>query len=284
MEVTLNLIKELREKTGAGMADCKKALQETSGDMDKAIEYLRKKGAATSAKRADRAAKEGAVKIAISDDRKSAMMIELNCETDFVSRGEGFQSFSDKLAKTGLLNKCKDVESLLASKADTTLTVKEELDSMMGSIGEKIELRRAKYFEVPEGFVSIYVHFGSKLGGMLAIEGKPTEEALDLGKKIAIQLVAMNPLALNRESVPAETMEKEKEIYMTVAKNEGKPDNIVERIVNNKLEKYYQENCLMEQEYINESGSSINDIVKRYEKSTSEKFVIKEMVRFQCGL
>lgn len=284
MEVTLTLIKELREKTGAGMADCKKALQETNGDMEKAIEYLRKKGAATSAKRADKSAKEGAVKIAISDDRKSAFMLELNCETDFVSRGEGFQSFSDKLAKIGLQTKSKDIQTLLDAKMVTGLTVKDEIDSLMSSVGEKVEIRRVKYYEMPEGFIAFYVHFGSKLGGMLAIESKPTEQAIELGKKIAIQLVAMNPIALNRDSIPAEIIEKEKEIYTTVAKNEGKDEKITERIVNNKLEKYYQENCLLDQQYINEQGVSVNDIIKRYEKESSEKFVIKDMVRFECGL
>jgi len=284
MEITIALIKDLREKTGAGMTDCKKALQETNGDIPKAIEYLRKKGATTATKRADKTAKEGAIKIALSDDKKSAVMIELNCETDFVSKGEGFQTLSDKIAKIGLENNTTDIGSLLKAKADGSLTVKDEIDSMMSSVGEKIELRRVKYLNIPNGFISTYVHFGNKLGGMIAVEGKISEEALDLGKKIAIQLVAMNPIALNREGIPAETIEKEKEIYITVAKNENKPDNIVERIVNNKLEKYYQENCLLEQEYINESGVNIAEIIKRYEKASSEKFDIKEIVRFQLGL
>ena len=284
MEITIALIKDLREKTGAGMTDCKKALQETNGDIPKAIEYLRKKGATTATKRADKTAKEGAIKIALSDDKKSAVMIELNCETDFVSKGEGFQTLSDKIAKIGLENNTTDIGSLLKAEAEGSLTVKDEIDSMMSSVGEKIELRRVKYLNIPNGFISTYVHFGNKLGGMIAVEGKISEEALDLGKKIAIQLVAMNPIALNREGISAETIEKEKEIYITVAKNENKPDNIVERIVNNKLEKYYQENCLLEQEYINESGVNIAEIIKRYEKTSSEKFDIKEIVRFQLGL
>ena len=283
-QIDMETIKTLRERTGAGVLDCKKALVASDGDIDKAIDVLREKGLAKAVSKASREAADGMVFSYIHAGAKLGVLVELNCETDFVSRGEGFQSFSDKLAKIGLQTKSKDIQTLLDAKMDTGLTVKDEIDSLMSSVGEKVEIRRVKYYEMPEGFIAFYVHFGSKLGGMLAIESKPTEQAIELGKKIAIQLVAMNPIALNRDSIPAEIIEKEKEIYTTVAKNEGKDEKITERIVNNKLEKYYQENCLLDQQYINEQGVSVNDIIKRYEKESSEKFVIKDMVRFECGL
>lgn len=284
MEITINLIKQLRDKTGAGMSDCKTALKETNGDIQKAIEYLRKKGAATATKRADKAANEGAVKIAISNDKKSAAIIELNCETDFVSKGETFQNFSQMIAGFALDNQSKTVEELLSVKDDKGLTCKENIDGMMASVGEKIELRRVKYIGMNDGFVSFYLHFGSKLGGLVAVQGELTDNAYDLGNKISMQLVAMNPISISRDGISKDIIEKEKEIYFTLAKNENKPDNIAERIVQNKLEKFYQENCLLEQEYINEANININELIKRFTKESGTKFEISEIVRFQLGL
>lgn len=284
MEITIKLIKELRDKTGAGMADCKTALKETNGDIEKAIDFLRKKGAATATKRADKAANEGAVKIAKSSDKKSAAVIELNCETDFVSKGENFQNFSLEIAETALKNRTNTVEELLNVKDEKGLTCKDNIDGMMASVGEKIELRRVKFIEIKDGFVSSYLHFGSKLGGLVAVKGEFTDEAYDLGNKISMQLVAMNPLAINREGISEDIIEKEKEIYYSVAKNENKPDNITEKIVQNKLEKFFQENCLLEQEYINEANINISDLIKRFTKESGTGFEITEIVRFQLGL
>jgi len=284
MEITITLIKELREKTGAGMADCKTALKETNGDINKAIEYLRKKGAATASKRADKTAKEGAVKIAVSKDKKSAAIIELNCETDFVAKGDGFQNFSQDVAELALRNKINSSDDLLQAKNDKGLSLKENIDGMMASVGEKIELRRVKFVDMKEGFVSSYLHFGSKLGGLVAVKGNLSDESYDLGNKISMQLVAMNPLAINRNGISEEIISKEKEIYLSVAKNEKKPDNIAEKIVQNKIEKFYQENCLLEQEYINESSTSISDLIKRFEKESEAKFEITDITRYQLGL
>lgn len=283
MEITIQLIKQLRDKTGAGMADCKSALIETKGDIEKAIEYLRKKGAATATKRADKVAKEGAVKIAVNDDRTKAAIIEVNCETDFVAKGDGFQGFALMVAELCLNTKVDVNEKLLAEKTKDGLSLQETINGLISSVGEKIELRRSKYFEINDGFISDYLHFGSKLGGLLKIKGNKNESSLDLGHKLSMQLVAMNPIAICRDDVSKEIMEKEKEIYTEAAKNEGKPANIIERIVQNKVEKFYQENCLLEQEYINESGKSISDLIKEYEKKSGEKFEIIEMARFQLG-
>lgn len=280
----IKLIKELREKTGAGMANCKEALIATDGNIEKAIEYLRKKGAATAAKRAEKVTKEGAVKIAVSDDKKSAAIIELNCETDFVSKGEKFQNLSQKIAEICLKNKVNNVEDLLKTKDENNLTVKDNIDDLVASVGEKVELRRVKYVEINDGFVSSYLHFGSKLGGLVVVRGEYNDFSYDLGNKISMQVVAMNPMAINRDGIPADILEKEKEIYITVAKGENKPENIIQKIVENKLEKFYQENCLLEQEYINEANLSIGDLIKRFEQEKGTKFEIVEIVRFQLGM
>lgn len=283
MEITLDLIKELRNKTGAGINDCKKALTEADGNMEKAIELLRKKGAAMAMKRADKAANEGAVKSKISEDKKNGVIIEINCETDFVSKGDEFQNFAENVAAAALNEGTDDVDKILASKVSSGLTVKETIDEIMGKVGERTELKRAKLIKVSDGFVADYIHFGSKLGALVGIKGTFTEEAEKLGKSIAMQVVAMNPQSVSREGISKEVIEKEKEIYLTVAKNENKPDKIAETIVNNKVERFYQDNCLLEQEYINEAGKSIKDLIAEFNKKNNNTLEITDMVRFQLG-
>jgi len=284
MEITLDLIKELRNKSGAGINDCKKALTETDGDIPKAIELLRKKGAATAMKRADKATNEGAVKSQISDDKKTGVIIEVNCETDFVSKGDQFQNFASAIAETALNAKSEDVNTVLEAKTSNNgLTVKEYLDSIVSAVAEKTELRRVKILEAKDGFVADYNHFGSKLGSLVSIKGKLSDASEALAKSIAMQVVAMNPMAINRDGVAADIIEKEKEIYLTAAKNEGKADNIAERIVSNKVDKFYQDNTLLEQESIKESGRTVQDLIKDYKKSSGEEFEVIEMARFQLG-
>lgn len=284
MEITLNLIKELREKTGAGMADCKNALINANGDISKAIEYLRKKGAAMAAKRADKIAKEGAIKSAVSNDKKSAVIIEVNCETDFVSKGDGFQKFAQDIADAALSAGTDDVGQILKSKISNGLTVQDTIDEMMGKVGEKIEFKRAKYITVPDGFISSYIHFGSKLGALVGLKGDYSEQANELGRKIAMQVVAMNPLAIDRSGVNVEVIEKEKEIYYEQAKSDSKkPPEIIERIVKNKIEKFYQENCLLEQEYIQDQNESVGDFIKKFNMANNTSLEVVAMVRFQLG-
>ncbi|HMQ69103.1 MAG TPA: translation elongation factor Ts [Ignavibacteria bacterium] len=283
MEITLELIKELRNKTGAGINDCKKALTEADGNMEKAIELLRKKGAAMAVKRADKIANEGAIKSKISDDKKTGAIIEVNCETDFVSKGDEYQKFADSIAAAALNNDTDDIEKILSSKVNDKLTVKETIDEIMGKVGEKTELKRAKILKSQDGFVADYIHFGSKLGALVALKGTLTDESEKLGKSLAMQIVAMNPQAIDRSGISQEVINKEKDIYMTVAKNEKKPDNIAETIVNNKIERFYQDNCLVEQEYINESGKSIKDLLAEFNKKNNNTLEITDMVRFQLG-
>jgi elongation factor Ts len=283
MEITLDLIKSLRNKTGAGINDCKKALEEASGDIEKAIELLRKKGASMAMKRADKIANEGAVKSAISADLKTGAIIEVNCETDFVSKGEEFQNFASDIAKSALATGSDDTEKILSAKTDNGLTVKDNIDSIMGKVGERTELKRAKLIKVEDGFVADYIHFGSKLGALVGIKGTGNEDAVKLGKSIAMQIVAMNPQAISRDEISKDVIEKEKEIYLTVAKNENKPEKIAATIVNNKLERFFQDNCLIEQEYINESGKSIQDLIADFNKKNNNTLEIVSMVRYQLG-
>jgi len=283
MEITLDLIKELRNKTGAGINDCKKALVETDGDISKAIDVLRKKGAAMAVKRADKITNEGAVKLKISDDKKTGALIEVNCETDFVSKGDEFQNFAESIAAAALSINSDNVEEILASKSGDGLSIKDKIDEIMGKVGERTELKRAKIVNAPEGFVSGYIHFGSKLGSLVGFKGTYDEKADTLGKNVAMQVVAMNPIAVNRDEIGKEVIEKKKEIYLSQAKNENKPDNIAQTIVNNKVERYFQDNCLLEQEYINESGKSIKDIISDFNKANGNTVEIVSMVRFQLG-
>lgn len=283
MEITLDLIKELRNKTGAGINDCKKALQEVEGDLEKAVEYLRKKGAAMAVKRADKATNEGAVKLKISDDKKSGAIIEVNCETDFVSKGEEFQNLADAIANAAFDLKGDNVDNIHAAKAADGLSIKEKIDEFMGKVGEKIELRRADFVNVPDGFVAGYVHFGSKLGSLIGFKGAYSDDAEKLGKNIAMQVVAMNPLAIRREDINQSVIDKEKDIYMTLAKNENKPDNIAQTIVNNKVERFFQDNCLLEQEYINESSKSVKNLIEDFNKSTGAGIDVVKMIRYQLG-
>ena len=283
MAVTIELIKDLREKSGAGMSDCKKALEETNGDIPKAIEYLRKKGAAMATKRADKIAKEGAVKSSISEDKSKGVIVEINCETDFVAKGDGFQNFTQNIANIALANDVNDAAHLLGIKGPDGLTVQEIIDGMMGSVGEKIELRRVRLIKVDGGFVSTYIHFGSKVGAIVGLKGKYADEANEIGQKIAMQIVAMTPINVRRDEVSAEVIEKELEIYQTQSRNEKKPENIIEKITMNRLEKFFQENCLLEQEYIQDSTKNIGDLLKDYTKKTGEAFDVTEMSRFQLG-
>lgn len=283
MEITLDLIKELRNKTGAGINDCKKALEETSGDVEKSIEVLRKKGASMAMKRADKIANEGAIKSSIAEDQKTGVMIEVNCETDFVSKGEEFQKFAHNIAKAALNAGTDNLEKILSTETVNGLSVQESIDSIMGKVGERTELKRAKLINVPDGFVADYIHFGSKLGSLVGLKGTMNDEAIKIGKNIAMQVVAMNPQSIDRSGISDNVIEKEKEIYLTLAKNENKPEKILDTIVKNKVERFYQDNCLLEQEYINESGKPIKDLISEFNKSTGNNIEIVEMLRYQLG-
>lgn len=282
MDISIELVKKLREKTGAGMMDCKKALMETGGDMEKAIEYLRKKGSLTAQKRSDRIAKEGLIIAKTITDGKECGIVEVNCETDFVARSDDFQKFTNDAVDAVLANKTGDI-SVLEGKPLGRVTLRQALDSLLGSIGEKLEFKRAAYFSSNDGFFCAYNHVGNKIATVIELGGKLTDKGIELGNDIAMQVAAMKPISIDRTGIDPEVIKKEKEIYMTQARNEKKPENIVEKIANNKVEKYYQENCLLEQEFVKEAGKSVQDVINAVSKETGVDYKVKKMIRYQLG-
>ncbi|MDI6802758.1 MAG: translation elongation factor Ts [Bacteroidota bacterium] len=278
MAITSELVKLLRDKTGAGMMDCKKALEETTGDLDKAIEYLRKKGAATAQKRADKAAKEGTIVTRVNGKNDFGIIVEINCETDFVARGNDFVTFSELAANIISSKKPVSLEQLLDVTDDSGKAISQHLNDMMAKIGERIEIRRYKMHQTENGFIASYTHMGNKIGVLIELSSTPGN-ALQIGRDIAMQIAAMNPLYISRDQVSHDVIQRELEIYRTQARNEGKPDQIIERIANGKLEKYYQDVCLSEQVFIKDSSKTIKDVLTE----SSSGLTIKSFERFQLG-
>jgi elongation factor Ts len=260
MAISAELVKRLRDKTGAGMADCKKALEEANGDEQKAIEVLRKKGAASAAKRSDRVAKEGVVVASVSEDQKRGVLAEVNSETDFVARNESFMQFAQEVADAALAANPNSHEEFLLSRLSNGATISEEVGAQTGRLGEKLEARRFEMLAEPAGFVTSYIHPGSKLGVMVAIAG--SSKASALGRDIAMQIAAMNPIAVDRSQISTEQLEKELDIYRTQARNEGKKEEFIDRIAKGKLEKYYQDFCLVEQSFIKDAAKTVGDLLK----------------------
>ncbi len=282
LEISVDQVKELRSKTGAGMMDCKKALVESGGDIEKAIEYLRKKGSLTAQKRSDRIAKEGLIIAKTSTDRKECAIVEVNCETDFVSRSGEFQKFAEQAVDASLAGKTGDV-SQIESLQSGKITIRQALDELIGKIGEKIEFKRAAYYSSGNGFFCAYNHVGNRIASIVELSGEITEKGAELGNDLAMQVAAMKPAAIDRSGIRKSVLEKEREIYVTQARNEKKPENIVEKIADNKLEKFFQENCLLEQEFVKEPGKSVSDLIKSVSKEAGSDYEVKSMVRYQLG-
>lgn len=282
MEISIELVKKLRDKTGAGISDSKKALVETEGDFEKAVDYLRKKGAAASQKRSDRVAKEGLIFAKTNDARNEAAIVEVNCETDFVAKSDAFVNLTKTLLEAVFTSKSGDLNTILAAKSGND-TAQQVLDGATGSLGEKIEFKRAAYFTSNDGFFCDYNHLGNKVASLIELTGKVSDEGVQLGNDIAMQVVAMRPLVIDRSGVSQEMIEKEKEIYKIQAINEGKPENIAEKIAGNKVEKFYEENCLTEQEFVKEPGKSVNDVIKTVANVSGNEYKVKTMVRYQLG-
>lgn len=282
MDVSIEQMKKLREKTGAGIMDCKSALSESNGDFEKAIEFLRKKGAATSQKRSDRIAKEGLIIAQSSENKKEAVIVEVNCETDFVARSIDFQNFTNEVVQNTFSIKKDDHISLL-NISNYGKTLQQSLDDLLSKVGEKIEIKRIKYLKSEKGFFACYNHLGNKIASIIELEGEVSDKGLLLGNELAMQVVAMKPIALERTQISKELIEKEKEIYISQAKNEKKPDNIAEKIANNRIEKFFQENCLIEQEYIKDPSKSVKDFINEIKKETGIAYIVKYMIRYQLG-
>jgi len=259
MSISAKDVMKLREATGAGMMDCKKALTESDGDFDKAVEILRKKGQKVSEKRADRDANQGLILIKISDDKSKASAIELNCETDFVARNEDFQAKAQTFLNTAFENETGTISELL-SKEINGLTIEKHLETMVGKIGEKIEISRVLYINTSGSLVE-YIHPGNQLGVIVEFESSVEDE--ETGKDIAMQIAAMNPLAVTRDGVDASIIDKELEIAKEQLINEGKPAEIAEKAAQGKLRRFYEERVLLEQKFVKDNGISVKEYLKQ---------------------
>lgn len=257
--ITASQVKDLREKTGAGMMDCKKVLTEADGDMEKAIELLRERGIAKAAKKSDRVAAEGLVAAYISEDGKVGAVVEVNAETDFVASNAEFKAFVEDVAKQVATQNPADVEALLAQKSisDSEKTVQEVLTNKIATIGENMSIRRFERFET-NGMVAKYIHGDGKIAVLVDMEGASEE----LAKDICMQIAAAKPEYLDRDSVPAERVEKEMEILKVQAMNEGKPAEIAEKIVQGRIGKFYGEICLVDQEYVKDPDKKVSQLLK----------------------
>lgn len=270
--ITASMVKELRESTGAGMMDCKKALTEANGDMAKAVDILREKGLSQAAKKAGRVAAEGAVVSYVSEDGKTGVLAEVNCETDFVGHNENFQNLAKSIAKQAAEKAPADVDALLATEMDGK-TVKDVVTEAVAKIGENISVRRFVRYESTEGQVYSYIHGGGKIGVLVELKGGDAE----LGKDIAMQVAAANPSYLDRTQVPSSELEHEKEVLAAEARNEGKPEKIIEKMVIGRINKYYKEVCLVDQEFIRDGDLTIAKLLK------SKNAEVVRFERFQLG-
>ena len=257
--VTASLVKELREKTGAGMMDCKKVLTETDGDMEKAMELLRERGIAKAAKKSGRVAAEGLVEAYISEDGKVGAVVEVNSETDFVAKNEEFKTFVMNVAKQIVDTNPADVEALLASPAEFEegKTVQESLVGKIATIGENLSIRRFARFETTDGLIEKYIHGDGKIAVLVNMKNGNKE----LAKDICMQIAAAKPEFVNREQVPAERLEKEKEILKAQTMNEGKPEAIAEKIVQGRIGKFYEEICLVDQAFVKEPSKKVSQLL-----------------------
>ena len=288
--VTAALVKELREMTGAGMMDCKKALAATDGDMDKADEFLREKGHAGAAKKAGRIAAEGIVVTDLSADEKLGVVVEVNAETDFVAKNEKFRTYAADVAAQALNTSAADMDAFMAEKweKDPSLTVKEALSSQISIIGENMNIRRFEKVSAENGFVASYIHAGGKIGVLVAVETDVVNDAVkEMAKNVAMQAAALKPLYTSRDEVDADYIAKEKEILTAAAKNE-KPDasdKIIEGMVMGRVNKELKEICLLDQVYVKaEDGKqSVAKYVESVAKENNAKIKIVKFVRFETG-
>lgn len=282
MEITAAQVNDLRKVTGAGMMDCKKALTEAEGDVTKAIEVLRKKGAAVAAKRAEKTAKEGIILSKVSEDKTTAVVVEVNCETDFVAKSNDFMDLANSILEAVFAVKPSTVEELI-SKSEG---LQEKINDVLAKVGEKIEISRFSVETAEGGMVVDYIHPGSKLGILVQFDGVADDkkEALaSIAKDIAMQVAAMKPICVYREEVDKTVIDAEIDIYKEVARKEGKPEAILEKIALGKLNKFYQENCLFEQAYIKDNAKSIGELLKEFNTQNGIEAKLKLFRRFALG-
>lgn len=274
MSISASDVKKLRDQTGAGMMDCKKALSEADGDLGAAIELLRKKGQKVSEKRADREANQGVIVSLVSDDKKKAVAVELNCETDFVAKNEEFVGYANDFAKAIFDQEPADRNALLASSIKD-LTIADMLKDLIGKIGEKIDIGRYEIME-SDGQIQDYIHPGNQLCVLAEFDG--TLESPEVGKDVAMQIAAMNPIAVTRDEVDAELLEKEKDIAKAQLLSEGKPEEIAEKAAAGKMRRFFEERVLLEQKFVKDGSLSVQEYLKQ-----SDAPLVKSFARIQLG-
>jgi elongation factor Ts len=274
--ITAQDVNKLRAMTGAGMMDCKNALTEANGDFEKAIEILRKKGQKVSASRSDKDAKEGSVFIKVSDDKKEAVLIALNCETDFVAKTDGFQDLGKLIVETAFAKKSATKEALLVENADG-LTILEKINELVGKIGEKLEI--SEYIRMTGETVVPYIHAGGKLGVLVSLKGVNGKDVTEAGKDVGMQIAAMNPVAVDEKSVDTSVIEKELEIAKAQILAEGKPENMVEKIAQGKLQRFFKDNTLVHQIFVKDNSKTI----AQYLDSVSKGLAVADFKRVAIG-
>lgn len=257
MAISAALVKELRERTSAGMMECKKALVETNGDIEAAVEHLRKTGMAKADKKADRTAAEGLIIIKVSDDAKKAAMVEINCETDFVAKDDSFKSFADEVAAITLDSKPADLDALLASSMKSGDSIEDATKALIAKIGENINVRRFINYECSNGRVGSYLH-GSRIGVLVEAEGGDD----DLAKDLAMHIAASKPVCVSSEEVSADLIEKEKEIFAAQAAESGKPEEIIEKMISGRINKFLKEITLLGQPFVKDPDSTVEKLLK----------------------
>ena len=292
MAVTAKLVKELREMTGAGMMDCKKALTATDGDMDKAVEFLREKGLATAQKKAGRIAAEGIVMLKVSEDGKKAVAVEVNAETDFVAKNEKFQGYVAQVAELALNTKAADIDAFMEEEwtFSESATVKEELAHQIATIGENMNIRRFTQVTEENGFVASYTHMGGKIGVLVDVETDVVNDAVkEMAKNVAMQVAALKPLYTNDSEVSAEYIAHEKEILLAQIQNDPKesqkPEKVIQGMIAGRINKELKEICLLDQVYVKaEDGKqSVGKYVQEVAKANNANITIKGFVRFETG-
>ena len=281
MAISAADVKKLRDMTGAGMMDCKKALTEANGDLEAAIENLRKHGIAKAEKKADRASSEGIIVIAVTSDNKKAALLEFNCETDFVGKNQEFMNTANKLAETALNNDIKTAEELAAFEFDGK-TGKDLVTEAVMKLGENIQIGQIGLAKC-DGFISTYIHMNGKIGVAVKMVGDYTDKTDEVGKNIAMQIAAMNPVATRREGVSADLIAKETEIFKEQIRESGKPENLIDRIAEGKLNKYFSEICLLEQSYVKEQKKSVKDYLAEVSKELGTTIDVEDFVRINIG-
>ncbi|MEX0600896.1 MAG: translation elongation factor Ts [Rhodothermales bacterium] len=259
MSISAKDVKRLRDMTGVGMMDCKKALEESKGDFDAAVELLRKKGQKVAAKRADREANEGLVVAALSSDQSKGAIAEINCETDFVARNDDFEAFANRIVELILDEEPSNLDTLNVLNLKDGQTVEQAVVEITGKIGEKIDVRRFEVLKSEGGRIVSYIHPGSRLGVLVDIHGNG--QVKEAGTDVAMQVAAMNPVATTTDDVPDELKEKELDIAREAAKNEGKPEHIIDRIAEGKLDRYFKDNVLVEQPFVKDSSMTVREML-----------------------